>query len=56
MAAGALINTALLLNAAGWPFVPSGGMVMLAISWNLFAFFAQFAESIRYFFEEEPDH
>jgi hypothetical protein len=53
MAAGALINTALLLNAAGWPFAPSGGMVMLAISWNLFAFFVQFAESIRYFFEEE---
>jgi len=28
-------------------------LVMLAISWNLFAFFLQFAESIRFFFEEE---
>ena len=53
IALGLLINAALLLNAAGWPFAPFGGPVMLAVSWNLFAFFAQFAESIRYFFEEE---
>lgn len=53
IALGLVINTALLLNAAGWPFSPMGGLVMLAISWNLFAFFAQFAESIRFFFEEE---
>jgi hypothetical protein len=50
---GLVINAALLANAAGWPFAPFGGPVMLAISWNLFAFFAQFAESIRFFFEEE---
>lgn len=55
LASGVLINAVLFLNAAGWPFAPSGGLVMLAISWNLFAFFAQFAESIRYFFEEELD-
>jgi hypothetical protein len=30
-----------------------GGLVMLAVSWNLFAFFAQFAESLRFFFEED---
>src|SRR6266550_1494721 len=53
IALGLLINAALLANAAGWPFAPFGGPVMLAISWNLFAFFAQFAESIRFFFEEE---
>ena len=53
MALGLLINAALLANAAGWPFSPFGGPVMLAISWNLFAFFAQFAESVRFFFEEE---
>src|SRR5882757_4158207 len=53
MALGPLLNAALLANAAGWPFAPFGGPVMLAISWNLFAFFAQFAESIRFFFEEE---
>jgi len=53
IALGLLINAALLANAAGWPFEPFGGLVMLAISWNLFAFFAQFAESIRFFFEEE---
>jgi hypothetical protein len=53
IALGLLINAALLANAAGWPFQPMGGLVMLAISWNLFAFFAQFAESIRFFFEEE---
>jgi len=50
---GLLINVALLGNAAGWPFSPRGGLVMLAVSWNLFSFFAQFAESIRFFFEEE---
>jgi hypothetical protein len=50
---GLLINAALLANVAGWPFEPTGGLVMLAVSWNLFAFFAQFAESIRFFFEEE---
>jgi hypothetical protein len=26
---------------------------MLAVSWNLFAFFLQFAESVSYFFEAE---
>jgi hypothetical protein len=50
---GLLINVALLANAAGRPFEPMGGVVMLAVSWNLFAFFAQFAESLRFFFEEE---
>jgi hypothetical protein len=52
---GLLINGVLLLNAMGWPFPPSGGIVMLAVSWNLFAFFIQFAESIRFFFEEEEE-
>jgi hypothetical protein len=55
MTLGVLINIALLLNAAGWPLPPSGGLLMLAISWNLFAFFVQFAESIRFFFEEEEN-
>ena len=55
MGVGLLINTALLLNALGWPLPPSGGIVMLAVSWNLFAFFVQFAESIRFFFEEEDE-
>ena len=55
IALGLLINVALLANAAGWPFEPMGGLVMLAVSWNLFAFFLQFAESIRFFFEEEHD-
>jgi hypothetical protein len=50
---GLIINMLLLANALGWPFPPMGGLVMLAVSWNLFAFFAQFAESIRFFFEEE---
>ncbi|HXJ00130.1 MAG TPA: hypothetical protein VNH44_02830 [Micropepsaceae bacterium] len=50
---GLLINIALLGNVVGWPFEPMGGLVMLAVSWNLFAFFAQFAESLRFFFEEE---
>jgi len=52
---GLLINGVLLLNAMGWPFPPSGGIVMVAVSWNLFAFFIQFAESIRFFFEEEEE-
>jgi len=52
---GLLINGILLLNAMGWPFRSSGGIVMLAVSWNLFAFFIQFAESIRFFFEEEEE-
>ena len=52
IALGLLINAVLLFNAAGWPYPPSGGVVLFAISWNLFAFFAQFAESIRFFFEE----
>ncbi len=49
---GLAINAVLLLNVMGWPFPPSGGPVMFAISWNLFAFFAQFARSIDFFFEE----
>ena len=49
---GVLINALLLMNAAGWPYQPAGGLVMLAISWNLFAFFAQFARSLDFFFEE----
>jgi hypothetical protein len=53
MGLGLLINAALLLNAAGWPFPQIVGPVMLAISWNLFAFFAQFAESINFFFTDE---
>jgi hypothetical protein len=52
---GLLVNAALLANAAGWPFTPMGGLVMFAVSWNLFSFFAQFAESIRFFFEEESE-
>jgi len=53
IASGMLINAALLLNAAGYPFEPNGGFVMLALSWNLFAFFLQFAESVSFFFESE---
>jgi len=53
IAIGIFINLVLLTNAAGWPFPPQGGLVMLAVSSNLFAFFAQFAESIRFFFEED---
>ena len=52
---GLVINALLLANAVGWPFQPMGGLVMLAVSWNLFAFFAQFVESIRFFFEEGED-
>ena len=55
MAFGVLINIALLLNVIGWPYRPMSGLLMLAISWNLFAFFAQFAESIRFFFEESEE-
>jgi hypothetical protein len=53
MGLGLLVNAALAMNALGWPFAPSGGILMLAISWNLFAFFFQFAQSIDFFFEEE---
>ncbi|MSP95361.1 MAG: hypothetical protein EXR00_08825 [Alphaproteobacteria bacterium] len=55
MGCGFLMSMVLLLNAAGWPFPPSGGVLMLTISWNLFAFFTQFTESVRYFFEEVAD-
>jgi hypothetical protein len=48
---GVVINTALIFNAAGWPWEPAAGPLMLAISWNLFAFFIQFAESVSFFFE-----
>ena len=50
---GLLINATLLFNAAGWPFAPDGGPVMLAVSWNLFSFFLQFAESVNFFFGNE---
>jgi hypothetical protein len=50
---GVAINGALLCNAAGWPIPPGAGFVMLAVSWNLFGFFAQFAESVNFFFEPE---
>lgn len=50
-----VLNSALVLNAVGWPLAPSGAMVMFVISWNLFAFFFQFAESIRFFFEDGED-
>ena len=50
---GLLVNAALLFNAAGWPFAPDGGPVMLAVSWNLFGFFMQFAESVNFFFGDE---
>jgi hypothetical protein len=53
IALGLLVNGALLFNAAGWPFPPGGGLVMLAVSWNLFGFFLQFAESVKFFFDEE---
>ena len=55
IASGLLINVILLANAVGYPFAPSGGVVMLAVSWNLFAFFLQFAESVSFFFESEED-
>jgi hypothetical protein len=50
---GLIVNIALLFNAAGWPWRPDGSFVMLAVSWSLFAFFAQFAESVNFFFENE---
>jgi hypothetical protein len=50
-----LLNVALVMNALGWPFAPSGGLVMFTISWNLFAFFFQFAGSLRFFFDEEDE-
>jgi len=50
---GLIVNSALLFNAAGWPLPPHGSFLMLAISWNLFGFFAQFAESVNFFFEGE---
>jgi hypothetical protein len=48
-----LLNVGLFMNALGWPFAPTGGLVMFTISWNLFAFFFQFAGSLRFFFDEE---
>jgi hypothetical protein len=50
-----VLNAALLFNAAGWPFAPWGGLVMFAVSWYLFAFFFQFSESIRFFFDHEEE-
>ena len=50
-----LLNVALVVNAMGWPFAASGRIVMFSISWNLFAFFFQFAESVRFFFDEEDE-
>ncbi len=50
---GLLVNGALLFNAAGIPFAPDGAPVMLAVSWNLFGFFAQFAESVNFFSEDK---
>jgi len=50
-----VLNAALLCNAAGWPFAPAGGLVMFAVSWYLFAFFFQFSESIRFFFDHEEE-
>jgi hypothetical protein len=50
---GLIVNGALLLNAAGWPRAPDASFIMLAVSWNLFSFFAQFAESVNFFFESE---
>jgi hypothetical protein len=53
IAIGVLINGALLFNAAGWPIAPDGAPLMLAVSWNLFSFFAQFAESVNFFSERD---
>ncbi len=50
---GLIVNVALLFNAAGWPWRADGSFIMLAVSWNLFGFFAQFAESVNFFFENE---
>jgi len=55
IAAGVVINLLLVFNALGLPFQPYGGPIMLAVSWNLFAFFVQFAESVRYFFEAHSE-
>jgi len=55
IAIGFFINGSLLFNAAGWPVAPNGGLIMLAVSWNLFGFFAQFAESVNFFFETENE-
>ena len=55
IALGLVINGMLLCNAAGWPLPPGGGLIMLAVSWNLFGFFAQFAESVNYFFDTGND-
>jgi hypothetical protein len=52
---GLLVNGVLLFNAAGWPLPPGGGLIMLAVSWNLFGFFVQFAESVNFFFGEEEN-
>jgi hypothetical protein len=52
---GLLINGALLFNAAGWPAAPGAGLIMLAVSWNLFGFFAQFAESVNFFFGPDEE-
>jgi hypothetical protein len=52
---GLVMNAALLFNAAGWPMPPGGGLVMLAISWNLFGFFIQFAESVNFFSGTEDE-
>ena len=52
---GTVINGALLFNAVGWPAPPGGGLIMLAISWNLFGFFAQFAESVNFFFGADEE-
>src|SRR5258706_4417177 len=52
IALGVLINAALLANAAGWPLAPFGGPVMLSVPWDLFAFFSQFAQSLRFFFDD----
>lgn len=49
---GLLVNGALLFNAADFPFAPGGAPLMLAVSWNLFGFFAQFAESVNFFSED----
>ena len=55
IALGILINGALLFNAVGWSWPPGGGLIMLAVSWNLFSFFVQFAESVNFFSGTEDD-
>jgi hypothetical protein len=55
IALGLAVNGALLFNAAGWPMPPGAGLVMLAVSWNLFGFFVQFAESVNFFFGTEDE-